>query len=117
MTESLQSQETEPVRTGSPFASGSATAQQESAPPPFRLPEPIGEGVWRETAAAAGYSTWVLIPFAIAGWIWFPAGGVAITLLGVAMSVMGLSSRLVKPSLIAFAIHAILLVSCYTQSV
>jgi hypothetical protein len=116
MTESLHPQEIEPLRPGSPFALGSATAPPTPASPPLRLPEPIGEGVWRETAAAAGYSTWMLVPFGIVGWSWFPAGGVAIALLGIVMSVMGMSSRLVKPSILAFAIHAILLVFCYTQS-
>lgn len=119
MTETSQSAGIDSKRTGSPFATGSAKPQPANVsggPPVSMPPEPIGEGVWRETAAAGGFSAWILIAFGFAGWAWFPAGGAAISMLGLAMSVLGLSSRLTKASAVALTIHAGTLVACYFKS-
>jgi hypothetical protein len=119
MTETSQSAGIDSIRTGSPFAIGSAASQPKKVSgvsPVIIPPEPIGEGVWRETAAAGGFSAWLLIAFGFAGWAWFPAGGAAISILGLAMSVLGLSSRLVSASAVALAIHAGITVACYLES-
>lgn len=125
---------TEHVRIGSPFAAGSAAPgcagsavtgsagsattdlTAEGGALPLRAqPEPMGEGVYRETATAAAYAAWMLLLFAIAGYVWFPVGGIAITLLGGTMGVMGLSSRCVKRSAVAAIGHGVILLSCYLR--
>lgn len=73
----------------------------------------MGEGVYRETAIAAACAAWMLLGFAIAGYLWFPGGGIAIALLGSAMALMGLTSRQVKRSAVALSGHGIILVGCY----
>ncbi len=106
----------EAVRKGSPFAAGSATP----GPHAVRLwravavdQESLGEGVWRETATAATFAAWMLIAFVSVGWAWFPAGGIAIAMLGIAVSLLGLSSRRVKLAIAALAVHAAMLCGCY----
>jgi hypothetical protein len=107
------------VRKGSPFADGSArpgplVGRQWRAATIER--ESIGEGVWRETATAATFAAWMLLGFVAVGWAWFPVGGIAIALLGIAMSLMGLSSRHVKLAIAAMTIHAAMLCGCYFNS-
>lgn len=110
--------ETFPLTTGSPFAVGSATPGPGNNAAIWQSPaspEPIGEGVWLETVAAAGFSAWMLLAFGFVGWCWFPAGGVAISLLGISMSLLGLTSRLFKFSIVALALHVVALVACYAK--
>lgn len=106
------------VRAGSPFAAGSFGPGPELLRGPRSLPaepEGIGEGVYRETAAAAAFAAWMLLAFATAGYVWHPAGGIATSLLGCAMGLMGLSSRHVKPSAAAAAAHLAILSACYLK--
>jgi len=107
------------IRTGSPFAAGSMISQSGTVrlrDPQTVAKEAIGEGVWRETAASAVFASGMLIGFAIPGWLWFPAGGILIALLGVTMSLLGFSSRYVKLSAAGLVIHGVILVGCYFKT-
>jgi hypothetical protein len=55
----------------------------------------------------------MLVGFATAGWLWFPSGGCVIALLGLAMSLLGFSSRYHKLSGIGLLIHGVILAGCY----
>jgi len=98
----------EPEKLGSPFARGT-----ESAVPMVERPESIGEGVWRETAVAAANAAWMLVAFAVAAWVWFPAGGIAIAVLGITIAILGLGSRMAVASMIALLLHLTALAACY----
>ena len=107
------------VRKGSPFAAGSAIAQPGSGRwvnSQTVVAESIGQGVWQETATAALFASWLLIGFASAAWMWFPAGGMAITLLGMTMSLLGFSSNYKKLSTVGLVTHGVILTSCYFQT-
>ena len=107
------------IRQGSPFAAGSAktplgTGRWRNSD--AIVNETIGEGVWRETAASAVFASGMLIGFAIPGWLWFPAGGIPIALLGAAMGLLGFSSRYTKLAATGLVIHGVILVGCYFRS-
>ena len=107
------------VRKGSPFAAGSAIAQPGSGRWVNSQPvvaESMGQGVWQETATSAVVASWLLLGFAIAAWMWFPAGGVAITLLGMTMCLLGFSSHYKKLSTMGLVTHGVILTSCYFQT-
>ena len=107
------------VRKGSPFAAGSAIAQPGSVRwvnSQTVVAESIGQGVWQETATSAVFASWLLLGFAIAAWMWFPAGGMAITLLGMTMSLLGFSSNYKKLSTVGLVTHGVILTSCYFQT-
>jgi hypothetical protein len=121
------------VRKGSPFAPGTAKPMGHVATGRWmtggaatgrtmlgrRLvsdQESIGEGVWRETAASAAFASLMLIAFGVGGWFYFPAGGVAIATLGLAMSLLALSSRHTKLAGISLIAHTIALVACYFKT-
>lgn len=99
-------------RKGSPFAPGTAkpaevvdSAFQRWVP----HQETIGEDVWRETAASASFSSLMLIAFAFLATFYFPAGGLAIGMLGLAMALLGLSSRYKRLSVGCLVGHGVLL--------
>ncbi len=96
------------IRMGSPFAEGTAVALVIP-----RRHESLGEGVWRETAAAASLAAVLLLAFLLACWFWFPGGGISIASLGIAMSLMGLISRHSTRSLITLLLHGGGLLACW----
>lgn len=108
------------------MASNAGLAAPVDAGPPTVLgplgPEPVGAGVEElglaGTAPAAGLvSAIVLLAFATLAWYFFPAGGVAVAALGVAMSALGQSSRRPKLAMVALGMHAGLLVACYVRAI
>jgi hypothetical protein len=79
--------------------------------------EPLGEGVWRQTAASAAFSAAMLVGFATLCWLFFPVGGIAITALGFVVSMIGLSSRWTKLSTAAMILHGGLFMACYLRAI
>lgn len=111
---------TTPYRVGSPFApepssvdETNRSAQRESVQPD---PEKLGEGTWEQTAVAATASSILLIGFAIAALGYFAAGGVAITILGMAMSLWGSTYHRSKWTITLFGMHGLLCAACYLRS-
>jgi len=107
------------IRSGSPFAFGSSVPNAQvvrSAATLNGQAETIGEGVWRETAAAAAYSSAMLTVFATMCWAWFPMGGIAIAMLGIGMALLGLSSRQIAMSTATLIFHVVALCGCYIGS-
>lgn len=103
-------------RKGSPFAPGTAKPSEAITSAFQRLvvdQETIGEGVWRETAASAAFASLMLVAFALLATFYFPAGGLAIAVLGIGMAFFGLSSRYKRLSIACIATHGILLSVCY----
>ncbi len=118
-------------RVGSPFAADTATdtpANNASEPAgngsasdsTNRLdgrksrPEPIDDGLsFQTTAAAALLASALLSPFAIAGLLIFPAGGLTVALLGLSVAMIGTSSRHRLASTTAILTHVALSVACY----
>jgi hypothetical protein len=103
-------------RKGSPFAPGTAKPSEAFAHAFQRLALPqesIGEGVWRETAASATFASVMLVGFSLLATFYFPAGGLAIGILGLSMAMLGLSSRYKRLSLGCLIAHCILLSICY----
>lgn len=113
---SASSEELQPlspaIRMGSPFAEGTAIAVMIP-----RRHESPGEGVWRETAAAASLAAVFLLAFVLACWFWFPGGGVSIAALGVVLSLMGLISRHPTRSLLTLLFHAGGLLACWSAMI
>ncbi len=109
MDYSEESQSESPaIRMGSPFAEGTAVAL--TIP---RRHESPGEGVWRETAAAASLAACFLLAFLLACWFWFPGGGISVASLGIAMSLLGLISRHPTRSLVTLLLHSGGLLACW----
>lgn len=111
------------ARKGSPFAPGTAKPMGQAATGRASLgrrlavdQESMGEGVWRETAASAAFASMMLIAFTVGGWFYFPAGGVAIATLGLAMSLLGMSSRHTKLASVSLVAHTVALVACYFKA-
>ena len=106
------------ARKGSPFAPGTARPSEAVANAFNRLvarQDSIGEGVWRETAASATFASLMLVAFVIVGSVYFPAGGLAIGILGISMAMLGLSSRFKRLSVGCLATHLVLLGICYAS--
>jgi hypothetical protein len=93
-------------------ASGPLAAQPDAAGP-----EVLGDGVWGQTALSAAYASAVLLAFAIMCWIAFPGGGVAVTVLGALVALMGLSSRRVTLASAMLMLHGVLFFACYLRAI
>ena len=105
---------------GSPFEGQAAAVASASMPAKKAAelePETLGYGVWTETATAAAYSAVVLLTFAIACVLIFPAGGIAVTALGAVLSLLGLSSRRVRLSVATLVLHGVLFFVCYLRTI
>ena len=79
-------------------------------------PNALGAGEGGTTASAALLSAIVLLGFATLACPFFPAGGVAVPALGVAMATLGLRSGRAKLAAIALGLHGLLLVACFLQA-
>ncbi len=105
---------------GSPFegqATAVASASVRAKKAAELEPETLGYGVWTETATAAAYSAVILLTFAIACVLIFPAGGIAVTALGAVLSLLGLSSRRVRLSVVTLVLHGVLFFVCYLRAI
>lgn len=69
------------------------------------------------TPAAALVSAIGLLAFAALAWYFFPAGGIAVAALGVAMSALGQSSRRPKLAIVVLGMHALLVVACCLRAI
>jgi len=77
--------------------------------------EELGHGVWGQTAASAVLASGLLTLFAVLCWQYFPGGGLAVTGLGFAVSVLGLSSNRRRLATALLATHTGLFVACYLR--
>lgn len=78
----------------------------------------VGEaGAGGTTASAALVSAIFLLPCASLAWHFFPAGGITVAVLGVAMAALGLRSRRAKLAVVALALHAWLFIACTLRAI
>ena len=91
------------IRAGSPFAPGTAIAGGK----PGSVTRDSGAA--SEVARGAVWAAWLILPFAAATAWPFPLGGALITGLGVALSLMGLTSPRPLWAIAALSIHIVLL--------
>lgn len=80
-------------------------------------PETIGDGVWGQTAESAVFASMMLSGFAAACWLFFPPGGIAVALLGLAVSVLAMASTRTKLTGLFLTLHGILFILCYLKSI
>lgn len=120
-------------RVGSPFAEEPVVRSSDNTPvaavgqsalagtampsDPYINPESLGDGVWGQTCESAVLASLLLTPFGLIGFTLFPAGGAAIAALGLAVSLLALASVRVKLTRFLLAIHSVLFVLCYLQSI
>jgi hypothetical protein len=76
-----------------------------------------GAGAGGTTASAALVSAIFLLPCATLAWHFFPAGGITVAVLGIAMSALGLSSRRAKLAVVALGLHAWLFIACTLRAI
>jgi hypothetical protein len=121
-------------RIGSPFASEPAPTQSDNAPksddnqspagvtflgpslagPP---PETLSQGVWGQTAQSALIASAALSLFGSAGYIFFPAGGIAVASLGFVVSLLAITSNRPRWASVLLAFHAGIFVVCYLGTI
>jgi len=104
------------VEGQSPFQAEPSTSSEKATQPPHE-PETLGHGVWTETAAAAAYAALIVLGFALACLLLFPAGGIAVAALGAVLSLLGLSSRRVRLSVTTLVLHGVLFFVCYLRAI
>jgi hypothetical protein len=80
-------------------------------------PETLGDGVWGQTAESAVFASIMLSGFAVACWLFFPPGGIAVALLGVAVSLLALGSTRTRLTGLFLAIHGVLFILCYLKTI
>ncbi len=68
------------------------------------------------TAVGSLIACVVVLGFAIPAARWFPAGGVAITVLGLGLAIFGIQSGRVKESLVLVAAQLVLFLYCIAAS-
>lgn len=85
------------LRIGSPFDGSSWPADQSAG---FN-----GEGQSEYLRRAAVLAAAVIVPNAIAAAMYFPAGGLTVAVLGLALSATGLASRWNRRALITMTLH------------
>lgn len=98
-------------------AASAASVPRRAATAAAREPETLGNGVWTETAAAAAYAAVIVLAFAVACLLLFPAGGIAVAALGTVLSLLGLSSRRVRLSIVTLVLHGVLFFVCYLHAI
>lgn len=109
-------QDTEAVRVGSPFVSGSAKA----TPPPLEPPAPLTAdqihevGVLRYTAMGSVAAAILVAFFAAIAMFWFPVGGILIAALGCILSLFGLMSQFKKMATGLLVAHLAFFVLSYS---
>jgi hypothetical protein len=97
-----------PIRRGSPFASDPVTVKP--------VDNFVDRGPMRYTAIGAVAASILVLAFAAAATLWFPAGGTLIAALGCVLSIFGLYSTYRITSAGLLAIHLSLFVVCYGLS-
>ena len=113
VTDSL---ETHSIREGSPFAEGSVL--DVSGAPVLQTTHGAfaEQGPMQYTAVGSLISCLVVLAFAIPAAFWFPAGGVAITILGLGLAIFGIQSGRVKESIVLVAAQLVLFLYCIVAS-
>lgn len=80
------------IRTGSPFAGTSIAPLEEVWVPAAeggQGPEvPLDGGVIPQTALGGLLAAWLIVPWAVAGFLWFPAGGMMVVVLGMMLALI-----------------------------
>ncbi|KLU04628.1 putative transmembrane protein [Rhodopirellula islandica] len=100
------------VRRGNPFASGSDRPVIASVTPMIQEEAWVPESGMLQASVLAAL---IVLVFSLACWRLFPAGGILVTGLGCALSILGMfSSRVVAAGMCLLA-HAALFVGCYLQ--
>jgi hypothetical protein len=108
--------DSQPIRQGSPFAEGSAN-RGEALSGALAIPSSsVDQGPMQYTAVGALISCLVVLGFAIPSAIWFPAGGIVITALGLGLALFGIQSGRVKESLVLVATNLALFLYCVVSS-
>ena len=74
------------------------------------------QGPMQYTAVGSLISCLVVLGFAIPAAVWFPAGGVAISVLGLGLAIFAIQSGRVKESLVLVAAHLVLFLYCIVVS-
>jgi len=106
-----------PIADSSVEGPAATRAAQDARQAAAREPETLGQGVWTETAAAAAYAAVIMLAFASACLLLFPAGGIAVAALGAVLSLLGLSSRRVRLSIATLVLHGVLFFVCYLRAI
>ncbi len=106
------------IRQGSPFADDAATVTAKSSISGKKtLPLDLAEaGPLRYTAVGALFACGLVLGFAIPAAIWFPIGGVIITVVGIALAIFGIQSGYTKVSLGLLLIQLILFLYCFGET-
>lgn len=68
---------------------------------------------YQHAAVAALIAAFLLIGFAVACWVWFPLGGIAVAGLGGAVAIVGLRSHRPWLAVVSLAAHGWLFALCY----
>jgi len=97
---------------GSPFAAAPSVPSNHSS-----APEALGDGVWGQTTESAVFAAIFLSVFAAACWFFFPPGGIAVTSLGIAISMLAMASRRTKLATAMLVTHGALFILCYLSSI
>ena len=106
-----------PINDSSFEGPAAARSPQNARQAAAREPETLGQGVWTETAAAAAYAAVIVLAFAGACLLLFPAGGIAVAALGAVLSLLGLSSRRTRLSIATLVLHGVLFFICYLRAI
>lgn len=86
-------------------------------------PQPISDDVRppihqpTQTSQAALTAATILVAFSIASSVYFPVGGVAISVLGIAMSLAGWTPQRPWRAIGLLGTHGLLFIACYLRSI
>jgi len=100
------------IRTGSPFAGSSiapsAVALVPAAEGGQGTDVPLDAGVFPQTALGGLVAAWLIVPWAVAGFLWFPAGGMMVVVLGIMLAMIAGFSTRPRLALGTLAIYVVL---------
>ena len=96
-----------PDRVGSPFAASQSTEVGQQRP--VALPN---VGPFQYAAMGGVVAAIMLLGFATGGFVWFPAGGCVIAVLGCAVATLGLHSEYKRTAAGVLLLHFSLFIAC-----
>lgn len=131
---------TSPLRVGSPFSAGSTDPPDINRPSAVEgrpavdaevtidnvrsvdgtTPQPISDDVRPPilpASQAAMTAATILVAFSIASSVYFPVGGVAISVLGIAMSLASWTPQRPWLAIGLLGIHGLLFIACYLRTI